>query len=463
MLSHLAVILVGAGTLGLYLYFAAVAQLLESVGHRVLDNVRLMPLTLVSADLDALADNTDATAKTRVEQQLRRLMDVSGDWASATLVDVRGGQPRRLAGLGNEPAEGLSPEERDLWRSGAQRGVLGNVGEAARERTELSAVVNFGSGELRYVGVLRLDAASLQASLRFLRLSGLLAFLFGILLALVTSRLMAERMQRRIEALGQRCHALASGQEMPRGLPAIGDEFDRVIEEFDLVAQRLRQTAAERESALHALTESNARLESRVAERTREIEAASGQLKAEIENRLQVEALLAEAALTDPLTSLLNRRAMIEMLAQASSDSRGQGGFCMLLADIDHFKRINDNYGHNVGDKALVAVAQQLDALQGDSRHAARWGGEEFFLVLPGTALTDACRRAEELRSRVEKMTVPAAPGLRVTISVGVAELQSGEPLEDCLRRCDQALYRAKDAGRNTVVAARGNLFATMS
>ncbi|HJU41113.1 MAG TPA: GGDEF domain-containing protein, partial [Tahibacter sp.] len=200
----------------------------------------------------------------------------------------------------------------------------------------------------------------------------------------------------------------------------------------------------------------------RVEERARAIEDATGQLKVEIENRLQVEALLAEAALTDALTGLLNRRAMLEMLEQAVQVSRGQGGFSMILADVDHFKRINDTYGHGVGDQALVATAREFEGLYGDSRHVARWGGEEFFVLLPHTGLMEACRRAEEIRTRVERM--PLSPrGLRVTLSLGVAELQPGEPLEDCLRRCDQALYRAKDAGRNTVVIARGNLFATMS
>ncbi|HVJ63128.1 MAG TPA: GGDEF domain-containing protein, partial [Tahibacter sp.] len=199
-----------------------------------------------------------------------------------------------------------------------------------------------------------------------------------------------------------------------------------------------------------------------VEERARAIEDATGQLKVEIENRLQVEALLAEAALTDALTGLLNRRAMLEMLEQAVQASRGMGGFSMILADIDHFKHVNDTYGHGIGDQVLMATARELESLHGDNRHAARWGGEEFFVVLPNTGLMEACRRAEELRARVERM--PLQPrGIRVTLSLGVAELQPGEPLEDCLRRCDQALYRAKDAGRNTVVIARGNLFATMS
>ena len=108
--------------------------------------------------------------------------------------------------------------------------------------------------------------------------------------------------------------------------------------------------------------------------------------------------------------------------------SRGNGGFSMILADVDHFKHINDRYGHGIGDDVLSAVARELEQVQGDNRHAARWGGEEFFIVLPGTPLMDACRRAEELRSRIERMVTPVR-GLRVTVSLGVAEIQPGKVL----------------------------------
>jgi diguanylate cyclase (GGDEF)-like protein len=122
-----------------------------------------------------------------------------------------------------------------------------------------------------------------------------------------------------------------------------------------------------------------------------------------------------------------------------------------------------DQFGHGVGDQALVAVAQVLDSLQGaEHRHGARWGGEEFFWLLPGLRLSEACRRAEELRRRIAALELPIS-NLKLSVSIGVAEYLAGEPLEDCLRRCDAALYRAKDSGRNTVVAARGNMFATMS
>lgn len=466
LLSHLAVILLGAGALGAYMYWSVSDQMLAAVAQRLVDNVRLLQTTLDADDVRAYGDRADSAAGQRLFARLRNAVDLNPDLASAYVVEPRGESLRVLVtsvGDGHPDADFLRSEEIGLLRRGIEHAAVSDIRAAASERAELSALSPIVAARpVQYVVGVRLDADSIQRSLRLLRLSTLGAILFGVLLALVLSRLLAERLQRRIRALGERCRALATGEAQPTGQPPIGDEFDRVIADFDATAQRLREASAEREAALAALTEANARLEHRVQERTRAIEDATHQLKGEIENRLQVEALLAEAALTDGLTGLLNRRAMLEMLVQAVMASRGQGGFSVILADVDHFKRINDQYGHGVGDQVLAAVARELEQLQGDNRHAARWGGEEFFLLLPGTLLMEACRRAEELRHRIERLPTPMR-GLRVTVSLGVAEIQPGEALEDCLKRCDQALYRAKDAGRNAVVAARGNAFATMS
>lgn len=300
-------------------------------------------------------------------------------------------------------------------------------------------------------------------SLQTLRLYAALAFLVCVLAALLLSRHLAGRFLLRITDLIERCRALASG-ELPaprRGSPR--DEFDDLSREFDAMAGRLRLAAQDREQAYAALRDANARLESRVLERTAELEGATAQLKQEIENRVHVESLLAEAAMTDGLTGLLNRRAMLEMLEQAAAGLKpGAPGLCVIVADIDHFKRINDAFGHDAGDRVLAAVAQTLQRMNADPQHVARWGGEEFLVLMPGTRLAAACKRAEAVQREVAQLAV-AGDGARVTVSLGVAELNAGERLDDCLRRCDQALYRAKESGRNTVVAAQGALFATMA
>jgi diguanylate cyclase (GGDEF)-like protein len=296
-----------------------------------------------------------------------------------------------------------------------------------------------------------------------LRWYAALAFLICVLAALLLARILAGRLLTRINELTARCRALANGEALsPRGSGA-RDEFDQLGREFDAMAGRLRHTAQDRERAHAAVRDANARLESRVRERTAELEAATVQLRKENESRVHVETLLAEAAMTDGLTGLLNRRAMLEMLEQAASRLKpGEAGLSLIVADIDHFKRINDDHGHDAGDRVLIAVASRLRELAGDPQYVARWGGEEFLVLLPGVRMAAACQRAEAMRRDVAQTHVDGGK-LQVTLSLGVAELGPGEALDECLRRSDQALYRAKDAGRNTVVAARGNQFATMS
>ncbi len=394
LLSHLAVILLGAGALGALHVLVGVGSDAEAVAQRLLDNVRL-----VESGLDV--NSTSAhSAIAPIPRRANASSRDCGTWSTSIpisrapiVVEPLGDSPRVLADERRRRPRGRRFPAHRGNRDAAQRHRprVGQQHSQCRERTlELTAFSPVGVEPHTYIVGVRLDADSLQRSLNLLRLSTLGAILFGVLLAFVLSRLLAERLQRRIRLLGERTRALAAGEPSPTDQPPIGDEFDRVIADFDATAQRLREASAEREQALAALTQANAQLESRVAERTQAIEDATYQLKAEIESRLQVEALLAEAALTDGLTGLLNRRAMLEMLAQAVMASRGNGGFSMILADVDHFKHINDRYGHGIGDEVLAAVARELEQVQGDNRHAARWGGEEFFIVLPGT-FADGC------------------------------------------------------------------------
>ncbi len=143
-----------------------------------------------------------------------------------------------------------------------------------------------------------------------------------MLAALTLSRHLAGRFQANITDLTARCHALANGDPLPPRRPGARDEFDKLTREFDAMAGRLRHTAEGRERAHIALRDANERLESRVRERTAALEGATLQLRGEIESRVRnVEALLAEAALTDPLTGLLNRRAMMEIPARAGGSA----------------------------------------------------------------------------------------------------------------------------------------------
>ena len=166
--------------------------------------------------------------------------------------------------------------------------------------------------------------------------------------------------------------------------------------------------------------------------------------------RAHTEQTLREQATRDPLTDLLNRRAGEWQLERAFLAAReGQKPFCLIMADVDHFKAINDTWGHPAGDQVLQRVAAVLRTGVRATDSVVRWGGEEFLLVLPYCEQAAALLQAERLRERV----ADAEQGEmgRVTVSMGVAELQRGETLANLMERVDQALYQAKHAGRNQV------------
>ncbi|MGZ3182286.1 MAG: GGDEF domain-containing protein [Telluria sp.] len=158
-------------------------------------------------------------------------------------------------------------------------------------------------------------------------------------------------------------------------------------------------------------------------------------------------------AITDELTALPNRRRMHELLDQ--QERRRDGALALALIDLDHFKRINDTWGHDSGDQVLRAFARAVRTELREGDTLARWGGEEFLLLMPGTGADDARRVVERMRARVAGQPLAeVGGGLRVTFSAGLAAVRADEALGDAIRRADTALYQAKAAGRNCVVSA---------
>lgn len=154
------------------------------------------------------------------------------------------------------------------------------------------------------------------------------------------------------------------------------------------------------------------------------------------------------AAERDPLTGIRNRRGFLDA---ARDVLRGDSNAVLAVIDIDHFKLINDQFGHQVGDELLKAVAQRLDGATRRTDVAGRWGGEEFAVLLPGTTLEEARNIIERLRATValdETLLMQAWP---VTFSCGLATVRDFGQFEDAVRRADAALYAAKNSGRNRV------------
>jgi two-component system cell cycle response regulator len=165
-----------------------------------------------------------------------------------------------------------------------------------------------------------------------------------------------------------------------------------------------------------------------------------------------------ELAVTDQLTGLHNRRYMMNQLkALCARAAKGGDPVSVLLVDLDHFKLINDGYGHDAGDDVLREFAVRLATNVRAVDLPCRYGGEEFVIVMPGTSLTDAERIAERIRLHVGQAPIQVSGGaarLGVTISIGVAATLGADDTPDLLlKRADEALYEAKTSGRNRVVA----------
>lgn len=181
-------------------------------------------------------------------------------------------------------------------------------------------------------------------------------------------------------------------------------------------------------------------------------------LTAELEQKNQ---LLQKLSAQDPLTNLHNRSSLRQRLDNEFHRARRyKKALSCLMIDVDHFKRINDQYGHSQGDKVLLDVSQVLKESVRNCDVAARYGGEEFTVIYPETSLSDACVGAERIRRNLSEKEIPVGKDkVNVTVSIGVGffpheEIETGK---DLLVLADRALYKAKESGRNRVEVYQGS------
>lgn len=253
-------------------------------------------------------------------------------------------------------------------------------------------------------------------------------------------------------------------------------KLERAFLETMAVMEHLRTQNVQRVEEMRSLRETAI---GAVSGRQSGMEETIGRIRTAFENVVahmeQDTRDLVEMSYTDPLTKLNNRRAFDQYFSTVAHEYTVTGEpLSLLLMDIDHFKKFNDSYGHRVGDHALVAVGANLmryatkyTSASGRGFFPARFGGEEFIVVLPGVCMSEAVKDAENLRALMEEYDFVIRDqrgqvilkGVRITVSIGVAELENAwgdEAGERLIDQADKALYRAKAEGRNRVCVAAG-------
>ncbi|MGB9846659.1 MAG: GGDEF domain-containing protein, partial [Desulfotomaculales bacterium] len=170
----------------------------------------------------------------------------------------------------------------------------------------------------------------------------------------------------------------------------------------------------------------------------------------DLTDRKKMEEELRCLSITDPLTDAYNRRYFMQVLEQEIERTRRTGlSFSIIMADLDHFKNVNDRFGHAAGDRVLKSLVELINARIRKIDCLARWGGEEFVILLPDTPVDKAAGLADELRERLSRTDIPGVG--RVTASFGVVGYCPEDTAYSLIMRADNMLYEAKAAGRNCV------------
>jgi diguanylate cyclase len=251
-------------------------------------------------------------------------------------------------------------------------------------------------------------------------------------------------------------------RQLDRELATIADLVQSHLEASGRYSDSLAQAGRSLPSAVNPekvraivrrLIEANEQMQRETGELTDRLEKSRSQVAALRSRLVEAQAI----GMRDSLTSLGNRRSFDINLAKQIGDARAQNTeMCLVLGDLDHFKKINDNFGHPFGDLVLKFFAELLLKHIRDSDIAARFGGEEFAMILPRTTLDGAAQLTEQIRSRLEaQQWMNAQSGQlfsKITASFGIVRLAESDDEETLLKRADTVLYEAKHTGRNCIV-----------
>lgn len=459
-LSHFAAIILVSGSVGSYFYHSAIENLMDALQSRLKNSASLIGHGLESAKLDEIRDQQDMERPSYQQyiKQLRGYVKTNPDIAFIYVMRKVGNQAVFVLDSDLQepatPGEVYEPELKAMMDGFLRPSVDQEIAED-RWGFFLSGYAPIDTGNQGYLVGIDMRADEVHKKFEQIQLAGLLSLALSVILAMIFSRLLSHNMNRRIMGLTTRFARIAP-LERTADEPVNGDELDQLAQSFSLMSQRLEIKKQQIEASQALLRKAHDELEERVEDRTMELMQTNEKLLKEISERKHVERMLEETSRIDYLTNTLNRRAMSRRLEQLVSQSeRGCNSFCIILLDIDHFKQVNDSYGHDTGDQVLKYVVKQLKSQIRAADELGRWGGEEFLILCPDTKHSEALSLAQRLCDDLANSPMTLIDKqLQVTASFGVSLFQPGELLVNCLKRTDYALYAAKSNGRNCVVAA---------
>ncbi|HNT56810.1 MAG TPA: diguanylate cyclase [Syntrophales bacterium] len=458
-LSHFLAIVFISGSVGTYFYFNAHDSLMRQLQDRLQYSAALLSRTLDANPLGEILGPSDSDKKAYQDtlRQLRAFRRMNKDIAYLYIMRrtddkihfvVDSDETDEQALPGTEYME-IPPEMYD--------GFVGVSVDAKIYTDEwgsfLSGYAPLMNGMGQYLLGIDMRADEVKRKFQLLRLSGIVSLFASIVLAFLFSQYLSDRFTSPIRLLISRCRTIADGRLEEKLAFETNDEINDLIDAFNSMADQLSSSERKKQEAFVALQKSRDELEIRVEQRTRDLKEINERMGIEMAERIRAQKALEEAAMTDPLTGLLNRRAMMAHLQhQVARNRRNRVPFTILLADLDHFKAVNDTNGHDAGDIVLVETAKRFSSLLRGQDIVARWGGEEFFILLPETPAEGGLVVAEKIRKGIAgEPFYWGGKTIFLTTSVGVAAYDGEDALHEYIRKADAFLYKAKHLGRNRV------------
>lgn len=459
-LSHFAAIILVAGSVGTYFYKSASENLMGALRSRLKNSAALISQGLETADLDQIqvASDMDSPAYRKYVAALRDYIKVNPDIAFIYIMRRQEDEVYFVIDSDMQapalPGEAYAHDIPALMEGFVRPTVDPHVTHD-KWGYFLSGYSPLHGGKGEYLVGIDMRADEVNEKFENIRLAGILSLALSVILAMIFSRLLSMSFTERITSLITR-FALIAPADDDLADQSQGDEIDRLFLSFEQMSKRLQAKQQQIDDNKVSLRRTHSEMEQQVETRTAELVETNQKLLREIAERKHVERMLEQTSRTDYLTGVLNRRAVNNRLEQVMAQTvRGAKRFCTILLDIDHFKRVNDRYGHQIGDRVLKHSVEKLQSCMRESDELGRWGGEEFLILAPQTELAEAKNLAQRLCQELAATSlVHDQDEIIVTASFGVTCYQPGENLGTCLRRTDDALRDAKARGRNCVVVA---------